>query len=169
MRLAIREALKRIEATQSGSKRGLQTLIELSHDPRPEVRFRVAEKLHGVESRAAREALAWLAADPDNLVRVQAIESIGSVRCSTQDLRLLLAAVNDRNDLVRAYAVDAIRGNGLHQFRVHLRQFWEHRNTHFQISLGAAELAFGGRTGYRRCSRDFARAIIKSLAMRQIF
>lgn len=150
MRLAIREALKRIETVQLGSKRGLQILIELSCDTRPEVRFRVAEKLHGVESKAAREALAWLVVDPDDLVRVQAVESIGSVRCSTQDLRLLLAAVNDRNDLVRAYAVDAIRGGGSRQFRAHLRRFWDRRNTHFQISLGAAELAFGGRTGLRK-------------------
>lgn len=148
--MRIQEALNRIERAQLRKPRGLRELTALASDSRPEVRFRVAEKLDGAKSRAARLTLSLLLADPDPLVRVQAIESFGSVAPTEADQRQMLMALNDRSDLVRAYAVDAIRDNALRKYRVRLRSYWTSEASHFQVALGAAELAFGGSGGLRK-------------------
>jgi len=102
-------ALERIErAIRSRRRPSSRALTSLLHHPDYEVRMRTAEAL-GILARgsAPPELLKTLRHDQDELVRIEAADSLGAIR-DPQSRRVLRAALYDPSPLVRAYAASSL-------------------------------------------------------------
>lgn len=119
-RLAVDRSLAVEGLGHVGSPEALQIIVERTHDRSGEVRARAIEvlsKFPGIEPRYFIEALS----DRDELVRIQAIESI-SVRKEARAIRQLRKSLTDPSDLVRSYAAAAIGALGVQADRTLLRK-----------------------------------------------
>ncbi len=122
-RLNAKSAFVRSQAAErlgtTGGRRAIAVLEKRVTDTSPEVRMRVVEAL-GHLTTGTHDALASALNDTDELVRLQAAESI-STGADARTVSTLRAALDDPSPLVRSYVAAALGRAGIKSDRTVLR------------------------------------------------
>lgn len=100
--------LEKIEKSGKIEEKDMSLISELSKNDNSEIRSFVAELLVLANSKSAEKILINMCNDSDELVRVNACDSL-SMFCSEDVFNVLIArALNDKSNLVRSYALLSI-------------------------------------------------------------
>jgi HEAT repeat protein len=147
--LTSRSAFTRAEAAEriglAGKRDAVPHLVDHLADRSAEVRMRVVEAL-GRLTAGKHEALIAALRDSDELVRLQAAESIGK-STNQRSLAALRGALTDDSELVRSYVAAAIGRVGTRADRVLLRkQVTRERSDAARLGLFEGLWQLGDRT-----------------------
>lgn len=98
-----------IETADSNKPSVLKKIVRYTCDSDPEVRMRAVEWLSEERSLSGPEIFLNLCGDPDELVRVEALQALSVRKYASRFAPVFIGCLNDKSELVAAYAADGLR------------------------------------------------------------
>lgn len=98
-----------IERSSGKRRHDLKRLIAYCNDADAEVRMRAIERLRATKSFDRPDVFMLSAGDPDELVRIEALQALAVRQYAKEFLPSLVSALSDSSELVSAYAADGLR------------------------------------------------------------
>lgn len=136
---------------QHGDAQAFGRIIAHKGDRAACVRTRVAEVLRGYRHRGVVRTLRELLSDRDELVRLNAAESLGLIGARSAIRELICVLASDGDELVRAYAAEAIGRIADEQYvGVLARRLQREKSSAVQLRIIAAQHALGRRAMWRK-------------------
>jgi HEAT repeat protein len=141
--------LRFIDRSSGKHRPDLKRLIAYCDDADPEVRMRAIERLRLTKSFDRPDVFMMSAGDPDELVRIEALQALTIRRYAKGFLPNFISALSDRSELVAAYAADGLRVAATKSTRPLLERHLVRANGHARASILGALHTLGRRTALR--------------------